>query len=253
VSGVDVDVRAGEVVGLIGANGAGKSTVMNAICGLVPADGAVELLGRDVSGQRAHQRAAVGLARSFQGAELFGDLTVRETVETALEAGTRSGVVSVALALPRARRVERAKRAHAGEVVGFLGLGDVSERFVSELSTGTRRVVELACLLAVGARVLCLDEPTAGIAQRESEAFGPLLLRLRRELDASVLVIEHDMPLVMSVSDRVYCLEEGRVISEGVPAAVRSDPLVIASYLGTDDQMIAGTGPDRGFAGVEQI
>jgi ABC-type branched-subunit amino acid transport system ATPase component len=97
-----------------------------------------------------------------------------------------------------------------------------------------RRIVELACLLATGARMLCLDEPTAGVAQREAEAFGPLLLRVRRELDASMLVIEHDMPLVMAISDRITCLEAGRVISSGRPEEVRRDPLVVASYLGTD-------------------
>ena len=112
------------------------------------------------------------------------------------------------------------------------------ERFVSELSTGMRRIVELACLLATDAKMLCLDEPTAGIAQREAEAFGPLLLRVRQELDASMLVIEHDMPLVMSISDRIYCLEAGRVIASGPPGQVRQDPLVVASYLGTDAHAI---------------
>jgi ABC-type branched-subunit amino acid transport system ATPase component len=139
---------------------------------------------------------------------------------------------------PRARRLERAKRAHAEEILLFLGLGDWRDRFVTELSTGLRRIVELACLLASEARVLCLDEPTAGIAQRESEAFGPLILRIREELDASLLVIEHDMPLVMSISDRVYCLEAGKVIAAGTPAEVRADPLVVASYLGTVTEAI---------------
>ena len=159
-----------------------------------------------------------------------------------LESRARAGVVAVSLALPRARRVEAAKRARADEILDFLGLGDYGERFVSELSTGMRRIVELACLIAVDAKVLCLDEPTAGIAQRETEAFGPLLLRIRQELDASMLVIAHDMPLVMSISDRVYCLEAGRVIASGVPDAVRKDPAVVASYLGTGDGVIALSG-----------
>ena len=140
--------------------------------------------------------------------------------------GPGPGFATVALGLPRARRVERAKQAQADEILDFLGLGPYAERFVSELSTGMRRIVELACLLATDARMLCLDEPTAGIAQRETEAFGPLLLRIRAELDASMLVIEHDMPLVMSISDRIYCLEAGRVIAEGPPDEVRHDPLV---------------------------
>ena len=144
--------------------------------------------------------------------------------------------------LPQARRVERLQAAEADEVIAFLGLGRFVDRFINELSTGTRRIVELACLMASGARVLCLDEPTAGIAQRESEAFGPLVLRIRDELDASLLVIEHDMPLVMGISDRVYCLEAGRIIGEGAPEEVRHDPHVIASYLGTDERAIQRSG-----------
>jgi ABC-type branched-subunit amino acid transport system ATPase component/ABC-type branched-subunit amino acid transport system permease subunit len=224
VDQVDLEVRPGEIVGLIGSNGAGKSTLMNAIGGFVPCSGVVEILGRDVHRTSPARRARLGLGRSFQGAELFGDLTVRETVVLAAPGrGT-------------------AARAHADEVIAFLGLGRFVDRFVDELSTGTRRIVELAGLMVSGARVLCLDEPTAGIAQRESEAFGPLILRVREELDASLLVIEHDMPVVMGISDRVSCLEAGRIISEGPPDHVRHDPLVIASYLGTDPAAINRSG-----------
>jgi ABC-type branched-subunit amino acid transport system ATPase component/ABC-type branched-subunit amino acid transport system permease subunit len=239
---VSLSVPRGEVIGLIGANGAGKSTLMNAINGSVPSRGRVHLLGGDVTDLPPHRRARAGLGRTFQGAELFGDLTVRDTLTVALERRAPAGPVAVALGLPRARRAERAKRSQAGEICDFLGLGGYADRFVSELSTGTRRIVELACLMAVDAKVLCLDEPTAGVAQRESEAFGPLLLRLREELDASMLLVEHDMPLVMSVSDRITCLEAGRVIAEGTPAEIRDDPMVIASYLGTDEQAIARSG-----------
>ena len=242
IDGVDLHVDRGEVVGLIGANGAGKSTLMNAIGGFVPSDGRIEVLGTDVTRKAAHRRAAAGLGRSFQGAELFGDLTVRETVATALETRGHAGLLSVGLGLPKARRLDRAVRGQADEILAFLGLGPFGERFISELSTGTRRIVELGCLMAAEARLLCLDEPTAGIAQRESEAFGPLLLRLREELSASLLVIEHDMPLVMAISDRIYCLEAGVIIAEGPPDAVRNDPRVIASYLGTDEQAIARSG-----------
>ena len=233
-----LEVGRGEVVGLIGTNGAGKSTLMNAVGGFVPATGTIEVLGREVQGLAAHRRSARGLGRTFQDAALFADLTVRETVQTAVETRAHARFATVALGLPRARRVERAKRAHADEVLDFLGLGTYGERFVSELSTGMRRIVELASLLAGDAEMLCLDEPTAGIAQREAEAFGPLLLRVRRELDASMLVIEHDMPLVMSISDRIYCLEAGRVIASGSPEQVRHDPLVVASYLGTDTHLV---------------
>jgi ABC-type branched-subunit amino acid transport system ATPase component len=246
---VSIEVGRGEVVGLIGSNGAGKSTLMNAIGGYVGSSGAVELFGRPVQGLRPHRRAAFGLGRTFQDAALYGDLTVAETVQIAVETRARAHLVPVVLALPAARRAERAKQAHAHEILDFLGLGAYADRFVSELSTGMRRIVDFACLLASDAKMLCLDEPTAGIAQRESEAFAPLLLQVQRELDASMLVIEHDMPLVMSISDRIYCLEAGSVISCGRPDEVRNDPLVVASYLGTDVEAIERSGSRSSVVG----
>src|SRR5436305_1255753 len=243
----DVTIRVGahEVVGLIGTNGAGKSTLMNAIGGYVPARGRIELLGHDVTRLRAHRRARAGLGRTFQAARLFGDLTVRETLQIALEARYRTRFTSTALFLPHGFKTDRKQRADAAEIIHFLGLGRYADHFIAELSTGTRRIVELGGLLALDAKVLCLDEPTAGVAQRETEAFGPLLLRIRDELDAALLVIEHDMPLIMSISDRVYCLEAGRIIAEGTPAAVRCNVAVVASYLGTDRRAIERSGvPD---------
>ena len=242
VDGVSITVAADEIVGLIGTNGAGKSTFMNAIGGFVPSEGRVIVAGHDVTGASPSARAARGLGRTFQAATLFPELTVREAVTVALEARGRTGLLAAALALPRSVRAERAKKAEAGELVDFLGLGRYADSFISELSTGTRRIVELAGLLALDARVLCLDEPTAGVAQRETEAFGPLLLEIRRELGACMLVIEHDMPLIMGISDRVHCLELGRVIASGEPREVRRDPAVIASYLGTDERAIARSG-----------
>jgi ABC-type branched-subunit amino acid transport system ATPase component len=140
--------------------------------------------------------------------------------------------------LPPATRAERSKRADAAELIDFLGLGRYADRFIAELSTGTRRIVELACLLAVAPRVLCLDEPTAGVAQREAEAFGPLIKRVQQELDATMILVEHDLPLILAISDRVYCMEAGAVIAEGIPAEVRENPLVVSSYLGTDERAI---------------
>ncbi|NUU24087.1 MAG: ATP-binding cassette domain-containing protein [Streptomycetaceae bacterium] len=242
VDGVSIEMRPNEIVGLIGTNGAGKSTLMNAIGGFVPARGSVELLGRDVSGASPAARARLGLARTFQAATLFPELTVRETVQIALEARGRTGMLSTALHLPHTFKRERAKRSDADDLIDFLGLGRYADAFIGDLSTGTRRIVELAGLLALDARVLCLDEPTAGVAQRETEAFGPLIQELRRELGASMLVIEHDMPLIMGISDRVYCLETGRVIAAGEPNTVRNDPKVIASYLGTDERAIERSG-----------
>ena len=157
----------------------------------------------------------------------------------ALEARERSWLVPSMLALPPSPGAERRKRTQSDEIIGHLGLGRYADSLMGELSTGTRRIVELGALLALDCELLLLDEPTAGVAQRETEAFGPLIKSIREELGASILIIEHDMPMVMSISDRIYCLEAGAVIAEGEPQQVRNDPLVIASYLGTDERAIA--------------
>jgi ABC-type branched-subunit amino acid transport system ATPase component len=235
---VDFRAESGEVIGLIGTNGAGKSTLLNAIGGFVPADGTVELLGRDISGASPHRRARYGLGRTFQSATLFPELTVRETVQLALESRSPTRFWTSTLCYPPAVRAERAKRVQAAELIDFLGLGRYADRFIAELSTGTRRIVELASVLAVAPRVICLDEPTAGVAQREAEAFGPLIKRVQHELDATLVVVEHDLPMILSLSDRVYCMEAGRVIADGPPHEVRNDPNVVASYLGTDERAI---------------
>jgi ABC-type branched-subunit amino acid transport system ATPase component/ABC-type branched-subunit amino acid transport system permease subunit len=242
VTDASITVRAGEIVGLIGTNGAGKSTLMNAIGGFVRSTGTVHVLGSDVSSRSPARRHGLGLGRGFQAATLFPALTVRETVLVALEARERSLLVPSLLALPPSPGSERQKSSEATEIIDFFGLGRYRDTFVSDLSTGTRRIVELACLVAVDAKVLLLDEPTGGVAQRETEAFAPLITHVRRELDAAVLLIEHDMPLVMSISDRVYCLEAGRVIAEGAPDRIRHDPTVIASYLGTDERAVLRSG-----------
>jgi ABC-type branched-subunit amino acid transport system ATPase component/ABC-type branched-subunit amino acid transport system permease subunit len=254
VDGVSLHVGAGEIVGLIGSNGAGKSTLMNAIGGFVPATGSVRLGSEEIGDKPPAYRAGLGLGRTFQSATLFPELTVTETLLVALEGKSETGVLSTALALPHAARRSRSDRAAVGDLVDLLGLGGYRDHYIADLSTGTRRVVELAGLLALDAKVLCLDEPTAGLAQRETEAFGPLIVTVQRQLDASVLLIEHDMPLIMGISDRVYCLEAGSVICEGTPADVRDNPRVIASYLGTDERAINRSGgPPPGALGSPHV
>ena len=217
VDGVSLTVGPDEIVGLIGTNGAGKSTLMNGVGGFVRADGTVRIHGDDVSSARSGAarprgpRPHVSGRAPVPGAHRAGDGRGRAR-------GPRPYRASSPLRCScrtRPRR-ERRRRAEADDLIGFLGLGRYADVRISDLSTGTRRIVELAGLLALDPRVLCLDEPTAGVAQREAEAFGPLIKEIRRELGAAMLVIEHDMPLIMGISDRVYCLEVGRVIAEGI-------------------------------------
>ncbi len=237
---VSLEVHAGETLGLIGSNGAGKSTLMGALSGFVPVRaGRIELLGDDVTTAAPHVRARAGMGRIFQDARLFGDLTVRESLQVALEARRRSELVPALLALPPSHRLERWSRAEADEVIALLGLGRYADNRIATLSTGSRRIVELGCLVGQRARVLLLDEPTAGVAQREAEAFGPLVGRIKQELDATIVVIEHDLPLVTAMSDRLVCMSAGEVIASGDPRAVTTDPAVVAAYLGTDERAIS--------------
>jgi ABC-type branched-subunit amino acid transport system ATPase component len=243
IDGVSIEVRPGEIVGLMGTNGAGKTTLMNVISGVTrPERGSVRVFGSEVIDLPPDFRAAYGLSRSFQDASLFGGLTVTETIQVALAHRNKVGVISAMVSAPWVRHNERRTRRVAEEIVDRFGLGAWADTRTSELSTGTRRICDLAAQVAAQPKVLLLDEPTAGVAQREAEAFGPLLRQIRDELDCAILIVEHDMPLLMGLCDRVYALEIGRVIAEGTPAEVRADPRVVASYLGTDEVAIGRSG-----------
>jgi ABC-type branched-subunit amino acid transport system ATPase component len=229
---------------LIGANGAGKTTLLNVVSGMLSPDaGSVRVFGREVAGLPAEYRIGFGMARSFQDARLFPGLTVRETMRVALAASYKVGAWSGALSAPWARRTERQAQEQLESVISILGLGDYADTFVADLSTGTRRVCDLAAQLAARPRLLLLDEPTAGLAQRESEAFGPLLRRIRQELGCAILIVEHDMPLLMGLCDRVYAMEAGSVLACGTAAEIQGDSRVIASYLGRDRAAINRSGP----------
>jgi ABC-type branched-subunit amino acid transport system ATPase component/MFS family permease len=248
VDGVDITLRQGEILGLIGPNGAGKTTLFDLISGYVtPSAGRVGLLGEDLGDLTPDQRASMGLHRSFQDARLFGALTVEENLLVALDRHlTVRNPVLGALRLPNVRSAETQLRKRADRLIGMLNLEQFRDKFVRELSTGTRRVVDLACVLASDPIVLLLDEPSSGIAQRESEELGPLLQRIKLEADCSILIIEHDMSLISSVSDELIALETGRVVLRGTPEAVLADPRVIASYLGSNEAVIGRTGARAG-------
>jgi ABC-type branched-subunit amino acid transport system ATPase component len=236
LDGVDLDVQPGEIVGLIGPNGAGKTTLFDCISGLVPGEGTVAVSGRDVTRMAPHQRAHAGLGRSFQDARLFSSMTVLDTLRVASEraAAKPPSVIGTLLGLGDAAEQETLATERALEMVEKLGLQDYRDKLIGELSTGTRRVVDIAGLMVQRPAVVLLDEPSSGIAQREAEALGPLLRQVRDELGCALLVIEHDMPLLLGLAERLYALETGRVIVSGPPAEVIADERVVRSYLGSD-------------------
>ncbi len=226
VDGVDVVVQPGQLVGLIGPNGAGKTTFIDAISGFVPYRGRVELDGRPLDGLPPHERARLGLARTWQSLELFDDLTVRENLTVASHRPSPWQMVKEALWRPvtRTRAADRA--------LELLGLEQLAEAMPGELSQGQRKLVGIARALAAEPRLLCLDEPAAGLDTNEAEGLGR---HLREVVDAGtpILLIDHDMGLVLGISDYVVVLEFGRVIAQGTPQAVRRDPHVISAYLGS--------------------
>jgi branched-chain amino acid transport system ATP-binding protein len=241
VDGVSFAVRQREIVGLIGPNGAGKTTLFDLISGFSPLTGGRVLLADgDVTDLDPAARAGAGLGRSFQDARLFPDMTVAETLQVAQERFVEHrSALAAAIRLPMVFDDEERTALRVEELLELMQLGHHRRSFIRELSTGTRRVVDLACLVAHRPTVILLDEPSSGIAQREVEALAPLLMRLRDEMGSALVVIEHDIPLVSSISDRLIALDQGRVVTTGSPADVLADPDVMQSYLGTNAAALA--------------
>ena len=223
LSGVNIDAEAGRITGLIGPNGAGKTTIFNVISGLqAPTRGKVFLDGSDVTGRSVHQRARLGLARTFQRLEIFGSLTVRDNVRVAVEMRRRF------------TRTRMDVGAATAELMDRTGIHHLADQRADTLSTGQARLTELARALATGPRLLLLDEPGSGLDSSESEAFGNLLVELAAE-GLGILMVEHDMELVMKVCSWIHVLDFGVKIAEGGPEQIRADERVQAAYLGTDD------------------
>ncbi len=237
LNGVDLAVAAGEIVALIGPNGAGKTTCFNLINGLLaPTAGHVFLEGRDLVGLPPYGRAHRGLARTFQNIQLFGGMTVLENVLTGNHQRETVGWLTALLPLPRVRRAERAARRQAEERLGLVGLGAKLDFSAEALAYGDQRRLEIARALAQEPKLLLLDEPAAGLNPRETEDLMALLEKLRG-LGITLLVIEHDMTLVMGISDKVAVLDHGSVIAQGPPRTIRRDPRVIEAYLGREEDM----------------
>jgi branched-chain amino acid transport system ATP-binding protein len=245
LAGASVEVEAAEIVGIVGPNGAGKTTLFDVVSGFVsPTSGSVAVAGTDVTGLRPDERAKLGLARSFQDARLFSSLTVVENIQVAMErhAAAAASAAMSALWLPQVRSAERRMRRRAEGLIELLGLGAFRDKFVSELSTGSRRIVDLACVMATDPELLLLDEPSSGIAQAEAEELGPLLTRLRSEVGCGLLVIEHDIRLLGSIADRLVGMVRGETIVSGSVDDVLGDPLLVAAYLGTSERVLARSG-----------
>jgi len=236
LGGVSVDAPRGRITGLIGPNGAGKTTLFNVCCGFQKADeGIVTLDGKDISSESPARRARLGLGRTFQRMELFGSLTVRENIELAAESVhvgddplTQLGVIG------GARKVRKETRAIADRLLEETGIGPLADRLASEISTGQGRLVELARALARAPRLLLLDEPSSGLDAAESHDFGQLLLRLVRDRDLGILMVEHDMSLVLTICDWIYVLDFGRPLMNGTAGDVRNSDEVRAAYLGQE-------------------
>jgi ABC-type branched-subunit amino acid transport system ATPase component/ABC-type branched-subunit amino acid transport system permease subunit len=247
VDGVSLEVNAGEIVGLIGPNGAGKTTLFELIGGFTKADaGSVAFAGRDVTRMGPEGRGRLGLIRSFQDAALFPTMTVIETVMLGLE---RAQPTRLAPALAGLARSDRRQEERARELISLMGLHAYRNKQIAALSTGTRRITELTCLVALEPTLLLLDEPASGIAQRETEVLGDLLQRLKEALDMTLIVIEHDIPMIMGLADRILAMESGQLIADGPPNVIRNDPLVVESYLGGDVQAIERSGITVGASG----
>jgi ABC-type branched-subunit amino acid transport system ATPase component/MFS family permease len=240
VDHVSFELREGEVVGLIGPNGAGKTTLLDLISGYqTPDEGTIRMEGVDVANQSPEARAERRLIRRFQDARLFPSLTVLEAILVALDQQHQARHPALTLVqAPRARRAERRLRVRATRLLEVLSLESYSDKMVGELSTGLRRIADLACVLASQPRVLLLDEPSTGIASSEVDSLAPLLLRVRAETGCSIIIVEHSMSLIGEISDRLIALDQGRVIATGPPEEVLSNETVVDSYLGSVEQKV---------------
>jgi len=233
LSDVSVASVPGQVAGIIGPNGAGKTTFFNVLTGLYQAtEGTVYLNGQDVTPIKPHIRASLGMARTFQNIRLFGLMTAEENVMVAMHSHLRAGVLSTIFRLPGQKREEREARETARELLNYVGIGKAEGELARNLSYGDQRRLEIARAMALKPKVLLLDEPTAGMNPQESAQFNDFVYRVRDERGMSVLLIEHDMSVIMKISERITVLDRGAMIAEGTPDDIRNNQTVIEAYLG---------------------
>ncbi|WP_107772633.1 ABC transporter ATP-binding protein [Nocardioides sediminis] len=233
---VTFHIEEGEILGLIGPNGAGKTTCFNAITGIYrPTRGDIRFEGTSIAGHKRFQITQLGVARTFQNIRLFRSMTALENVLVGADAKHSTGMASALFRLPKHRREEREGHDRAMELLAFMGLQKRADELAANLSYGDQRRLEIARAMATEPKLICLDEPAAGFNPAEKAQLMELIRRVRDQ-GYTVLLIEHDMKLVMGVTDRIVVLEFGRKIAEGTPAEIRDNPAVIAAYLGVDEE-----------------